>query len=301
MPTHARVWATLVAMVMGGIVGGCTNSDDEVASAGTRGEVSASAAVSGQRAGAEAFYACLVDAGLPAELYPTEDSEGDGAQVGWASGHNVLERIPGQTSGVTTEGSENIPQSEIDAFNGEDGQTYRLVIDGVDHTEVFSTCHENSGYVLPAFQTDPVEELRQKQAVTDATNDWIACARENAYPDLVDVSITGSEWPNVQLPASTTVEELRALLEVCPNFDEAEASAVRDSLAAGGIGSLSSADMPAEPNIAIETPPEMTEEDWDSDDPAVAHWEELTAVLMERSTAFWSEVFATAAADPADQ
>ncbi|MDR1294813.1 MAG: hypothetical protein LBK59_07635 [Bifidobacteriaceae bacterium] len=285
--TRARTWLAAAAAVGAVIVGGCNDGGQgdvaSLESAGPSGEASGSgdATASAQRQGAEAFYACLTDAGLPAVLNPVDDSDNGDAAVGWETDHTVMERIPGQFSGVSGGEGGAASQEDADAFFAQGEDTYGLVVDGVDHTAQYQQCHESSGYVQPEYPRDPAEEAKQRQASVDATNEWIACARENGYPDLADVQVSSTEpdqWPQATLPLSTTADQLRALLEVCPNFDEDQA---REMMS----GEATTQDWTVQPSIGFEQP---SSDDADSDsDAQFNHLSELVEILYEKQQAFY--------------
>ncbi|MDR0366282.1 MAG: hypothetical protein LBH68_05595 [Bifidobacteriaceae bacterium] len=113
-----------------------------------------------------------------------------------------------------------------------------LIVDQTDYTEVFISCLEQSGYTEPVYDQlppDPEEEMIVKQVMFDSTNRWIACARENGYPDLADPAEPVADefltMPEAILPGDTTPDQLRTLLGACPNFD-AEQYAALDEAAA---------------------------------------------------------------------
>ncbi|MDR1393828.1 MAG: hypothetical protein LBJ62_07675 [Bifidobacteriaceae bacterium] len=108
-----------------------------------------------------------------------------------------------------------------------------LIIGDQDYTESFVKCLEETGFTEPEYHVDPAEEIEQKQLTLEATNEWIKCARENGYPNLKDPPAPkADEWmtqPTAVLPVEITPAELRALLEVCPNFNEEDHKAVDDA------------------------------------------------------------------------
>ncbi|MDR1427403.1 MAG: hypothetical protein LBJ08_06565, partial [Bifidobacteriaceae bacterium] len=140
-----------------------------------------------------------------------------------------------------------------------------------DHTATYQHCFEDSSYTPPNTAADPADDLEWNQKVADVTNEWIACAREHGQPDLEDLTATANESVQVILPRTTTVAELRALIEACPTFDEEQARAVFDT-----EGPPPDFEYHPDPAIAIEPPDDPTEE---------AHWQELYRVLQEKSEA----------------
>jgi hypothetical protein len=59
--------------------------------------------------------------------------------------------------------------------------------------------------------------------MVESSNEWAKCARENGFPSVIDASMppVGDAFkdPAALLPASITEDQLRQLLEKCPNFD----------------------------------------------------------------------------------
>jgi hypothetical protein len=185
---------------------------------------------------------------LPAKLTPVQGSEADEMQLDWERSHMVV-----QTGDCDAQLSD----------------TYWLSVDGVDRSEDFRRCCEESGYIAPESNADPAETLEQIQVAAEATNEWIACASDNGLSNLFNVGVTTVDegvWPTVELTLKMTLEELRSLLDVCPNFDEEQAR----RLASGeDLGP----DFVAEPDpyIVIELPEDSADN---------AHWKELNDLLM---------------------
>ncbi|MDR3359634.1 MAG: hypothetical protein LBO20_03090 [Bifidobacteriaceae bacterium] len=119
--------------------------------------------------------------------------------------------------GLEAKEDEESPEEDIP-----DAAPY-LIIGDDDRTELFVTCLEESGYTQPEYHTDPAEEIKDKQASLEATNKWIACAREHGFPDTADPAPAKADEyqtrPMALLPGDITEPELRALLKECPNFD----------------------------------------------------------------------------------
>jgi hypothetical protein len=186
-----------------------------------------------QSATAEAFYACLVDAGLPATM---EDAPDGGTYVQWPQeGYDIYANIPvadAQTSALWAipGRSHDYENTEpLDAFLERHPTTeYGLEIDGVDHSAAYADCHRRHPYQDPNAEAGPTEELRGKQLLADATNEWIACARDHGLPDLTDVTAGQADnWltsPMATVPLTTTPDALRQLLAACPNFDADQAA-----------------------------------------------------------------------------
>ncbi|MDR2380619.1 MAG: hypothetical protein LBE08_05500 [Bifidobacteriaceae bacterium] len=104
-----------------------------------------------------------------------------------------------------------------------------LIVGDQDYTEDFVACLEETGFTTPEYTVDPNEELRMKRLYLEPTTEWIRCARENGYPNIKDPDPPKADeyqtQPTAVLPADITEGELRALLEVCPNFDPVDLAA----------------------------------------------------------------------------
>ncbi|MDR1295003.1 MAG: hypothetical protein LBK59_08625 [Bifidobacteriaceae bacterium] len=281
-------------------IGGCANSDSEIATLKTPGVPQTTAAgdatgtgqksddglvdvKSSQRMSAEEFYACLTAAGLPAAFDDRQawaEPGDDEAEVRMdREGRDILMVIPGQTSILwagKSGGEEGRfgPAEEATFQEHVDSKTYLLTIDGIDYTETLESCHRESGYADPGSQVDPPEELLEKQAIVEPTNAWISCARDNGMPNLQELTAIADNWetsPKAVIPYSTSVEQLRALLETCPNFDEDMARLTLDPDFTGGQGYV------RDPVIWIE----------DIGDPLDEHYTELYDTVWQRSMEFW--------------
>jgi hypothetical protein len=129
--------------------------------------------------------------------------------------------IPGQRPAAQKE----VPQSVVDEFAARlrpDGFT--VEIDGVDHSDTYNECIASTKYQEPISDgVDPSLELTEKLEITEVTNEWIKCARENGFPNLVDVRVSKvdefSTSPMAILPLTTSETELRNLIAACPVFN----------------------------------------------------------------------------------
>jgi hypothetical protein len=291
--TGPRFRVAAAALASAAIVGmgGCSDSGGEdVASLGDAGP---SASASTQRLAAEAYHSCLVDAGLPAEIFPVNTDEPDGdAWVSFGAAETV-QVIPGE-GGMTSVSSEGaggsgggsgITEEEREAFleAHQDPESFGLLVDGVDRSADFERCYTESGYTEPEFTADPAAQALFNTRIAEATNTWIACARENGYPDLSDVAASSEDpdyYPNVELPSTITEEALRALLDACPNFD---AEAWGEMLDAQSTGTMTEANIPTDPAISIAQPPESM----NGDAAATERWEKLNEILWEKQAEFY--------------
>ncbi|MDR1393784.1 MAG: hypothetical protein LBJ62_07450 [Bifidobacteriaceae bacterium] len=78
-------------------------------------------------------------------------------------------------------------------------------------------------YVPPALPFDPAEELADKTAVAQASNDWLRCARDHGYPELDDAEAPKVDgyrsMPSALLPVTIAPPQLELLLDECPLED----------------------------------------------------------------------------------
>jgi hypothetical protein len=292
--THRRI-AFVLAMACALVTaGGCAaDTDGDVASLKTGGDTGQ--AKSPQRQAADHFYSCLVDASVPATIDVWDN--GDAYVTVNSEDHDVMMIIPNQ-GGIMGAGKSGGEFSEADNAIFQEhsaSDTYLLMVDGTDHTDKLEACHEESGYADPGLQADPAQELRDKQQIVEATNQWIACARENGFPRLEDVTAEADgydTYPQATIPLSTTPEALRALLEACPTFDEERATRQQQP-----DFDWTKDDVP-DPSVGIEMPPEVggtpstdatdaTGGDGPSVPPAVAQFTKLSEILSEKAQAFW--------------
>lgn len=295
--SRIRACLGVVAVVAAVIVGGCTEGEDgaggDAPSSSDPGQQepsdreTPSRETSAQRTAAEAYHACLVEAGLPAQIDPVDDGDAAGDAFVTFGDHHVLQSIPGLSDTVSEGNTVEDPISDEDqlAFfeSHKDPDTFGLLVDGVDYSADFERCFTESSYSEPDFRLNPAEQERQIQGVLDATNTWIACARENGYPDLSDVAASSEDpdyYPNVELPSTITEEALRALLDACPNFD---AEAWGEMLDAQSTGTMTEANIPTDPAISIAQPPESM----NGDAAATERWEKLNEILWEKQAEFY--------------
>jgi hypothetical protein len=223
----------LVAAAVALALGGC-GADGDVATLGAGAPATGS---TDQAGAAEAFHSCLRAAGLPASL---EQVDG-GVSVGWdQDGHDILSSSPvlgvAFVRGLSRDLGEESADAAFGAFTSshrvEEGYSWGLEVDGVDYSDTYEECWESSGYTDPVAAADPAVEMLGKRLVADSTNAWLACARENGYPDWADVDpgVPDDWWtsPTAYIPLSMAPEELRALLAACPNFDADLAERIED-------------------------------------------------------------------------
>jgi hypothetical protein len=294
--TRLHLLASLAAAALL-LAAGCTHPTDDVASLDGLSTAAGADLRATQREGAEALHSCLAAANLPVELVDRED--GSAEFLFTIEGHDIVARFPNGT-GVTWEGKTGtlppeLSDDELWASRAPDEAF--LWIDGTDHSEVFAECWDKSGYVDPqSLPPLPADELLEKQKVAAATNDWIACARDHGLNGIDDVTATADGWstyPEGTIPLSTSTELLRTVLESCPNFNEDEARRLADPETDVSDWNTRTPD----PHLRIAPPPEWedssstpTAAPEGNDNPDVAHYAELNAILDQESRAFWDTV-----------
>ncbi|MDR2896653.1 MAG: hypothetical protein LBV30_08425 [Propionibacteriaceae bacterium] len=177
---------------------------------------------------AKEFYDCMNDAGVP--VYLQENSKGELTTVGYGS--SMQDALPyvvrGEDFGMTsvpTEASAAEQQAMEDFQNGEG---IGLLVDGVDHSQIYGQCLDQTGYDQQAAWNadDPGMDPEQTQQQVDVNNEWAACARENGFPALKDSTMPTDlkdyqQSPTILLPGTISPEQLSQLLEACPNWDPA--------------------------------------------------------------------------------
>jgi hypothetical protein len=260
---------------------GCSSpeADDEVASINdTLGSTGSGAGDAAQIAIAEDYYSCLTRAGLPAVL---KDMPGGEVWVGWADDLEVHIQFADDSSEhyyPTNRG----PDSSFDgeAFWREGRGRDRLLIDGVEHSEEFSKCLAQSGYKKPPQpEEDPADAARLLGEALEATNDWIACVREEGLVNIDDAS-SPDDLP-VELPLSLSEDGLRDLIEVCPVLDQERVSQIWDEMSAEG-DSAEGRDVVTGPSVQIEYPDSAEVADPSEDAiAALEHYQRLSDILTE--------------------
>jgi hypothetical protein len=235
----------------------------------------------------ESMALCLADKGIPV----TWDGEGEGF-LRWDESYNWFVVWPdGEFSG------EGVPPDDDPFWNDHQsdgtGTPPGLMIDGIDHSETLTTCLDATGYVRPQPVSDfePSAAREAHQAQVDANNTWIACARDNGLPTIVDDAVPedlSDPMTSAIVPLSTSVDTLRAVVDACPVFDEELATLQQDP------GYDWSGVEPATLSVAVETPaglewPPVQVDPEATGELAAAseHWRELDAILREAVESFY--------------
>jgi hypothetical protein len=213
---------------------GCSTKGEQVATL----EETPSTDWSEQRAGAEAMADCLVGEGVPARLDLWTDGQ---AGVAFDPPDDVWVMCRQDTGMCNGGGAEELSQA-VQATKWEEtdkiAEAYQvspgdlpagqfppgyLIVGVTDYTDQYRTCLAQTGYVFPEAQSDPNDELRQKQEKAEAANAWAACARANGLSDVKDADPPRADnWhshPLAVLPVTVSEDLLREVVAKCPPFD----------------------------------------------------------------------------------
>ncbi|MDR1824404.1 MAG: hypothetical protein LBR27_03590 [Bifidobacteriaceae bacterium] len=256
-----------------------------------------------QKERAEAMVSCLRQADLPAQL---EDVDGGQADVTFTGDDLAVAcapspddpdgypecRISGDLDLTKLTSKEVVEPGLTEA---EAGQVVLLIGDQ-DYSAEYAACLDETGYTPSVFTVDPREELQDKQRQAEVAAEWAACARANGFPETKDpdppVADNWASQPTALLPATITADQLRTLLQACPNFDAAAHQAAADAQAAGSDDEAIEAAGPIDPNIGFDLPGfdgTSIQEEPQGDPADLAHMQELNLVLLEAAQAFWAK------------
>jgi hypothetical protein len=238
---------------------------------------------------ADAFYSCLVAAELPFEAYPQDDGQ---VYVNWTQDRKIVFR-DGSVDAAMVESNGGTDEEALREFAN--GEGYGLLVDGVDRSEDYIRCRDESGYFEPVLDEVALREERDRfnQLSVDATYPFAVCARENGYPDVADPAVIvdptlemadplgmGEMVPGVELPLTMSEDDLRALLAACRPYDP-------DLSIDGPVRDGTGAPYPVVPVIKIERPPGGIDDGRIETDPQAIHWNVLHEILMDNEMVFW--------------
>ena len=169
---------------------------------------------------AKAYASCLEQNGVNTTISADDTGAMTVVDLAFQAGDSFIWQTP-YGNGSASYQPDELTQAVFDASEGSGG--YRLVVNGRDYSDAYGSCHHESGYTelgKPGLDTTEPDELT-KQAMMKASADWAECARSNGWPQVADPVWTPGQpgvpsMPIVLLPASTTEEQLRALIGVCP-------------------------------------------------------------------------------------
>jgi hypothetical protein len=244
----------------------------------------------------EAFVACLVEAGLPAEVSDSGDGQGF---VAWGEGVEVWVGDPeGRIWAASMVGKSVAAERPVGGFDQVAAMTvanpgrWVALVDGTDRSEEYGTCREAYPYTEPtAAPVDPAQELAAKERMVEASNRWAACVRENGFPGVADVPrAVADNWdttPMVLLPTWIEEAALRALMKVWPEFDRAVEGAYHEAMMSG----RTDVEYPGAPSIGFDVPGyDGTEAESDLPAEEVERLEGLMAIVRAERGEFFSSL-----------
>jgi hypothetical protein len=168
----------------------------------------------------------MVEAGVPMGAAAMPDG---GLYVGfhWREVESAMGRDPAgraQWAVLTQIPRERDPRQVLAKTVAEYGGGYVLVVDGVDFSGPFETCHGQYPYAEPdydgyAYGTNPLDEFDGEVSSVMASRTWARCARENGFPTVADPPdpvVDESGLVEVVIPLSTEPAAFEALFEACP-------------------------------------------------------------------------------------
>ncbi|MDR2566369.1 MAG: hypothetical protein LBC97_10025 [Bifidobacteriaceae bacterium] len=215
-------------------------------SSGLAGPTAAPTAPGTAEGSPDALLACLAGEGIPASV--RELADGARALVFEPTKWVVNRDQGGQVTISYVQGVEALAPAEESAYLEGDGPV--LVLDGEDFTEAYAACLGQAGYTddTPAPAGSASADAGQVAQVGEATDEWAACARDKGEI-AVEVVPAGTDHPLAEavIPVTLTMDQLNALLNVCPPFDQAAFAEAKAAWAAGDTAHPA----PAFPNITV--------------------------------------------------
>jgi len=207
-------------LVCGAGLAGCTANHDLPTISGAPSSVGDTAL----EVAAKTYYDCMSNAGIEVEL--TQNDQGLLSVVQFTGDHEVMWSAPDSGGFLLAPEDQQAlrPDTEkaLTEFKSTAGSAPTLWIDRVDHSPTYAQCLAESGYSDDAaWGSSTTTNTQALQLQVNANNQWAACARENGWPDIQDSSMpdpqTTTSTPSVLLPGTITEDQLRALLDACPN------------------------------------------------------------------------------------
>ena len=313
--THRRFGLLAVLSVLAVMaVSACSGESVDVATLGDRGSRDGALA---QGDTARAMVVCLQEAGLPVEYSDADES------VFFTVTSNQPFQYMHPSGGLTVfsntanEAEMNKWQQKWQEFNEQrwaefydeeqsfdqlstdismtdnviSPPEYTLYIGETDYSDALLQCVEQTGYTSPAEEPIATDDLEWYRAQAKVGAEWARCARENGFPSVSDpepptVGNSDAFQAYVSLPETITLEELRALLEACPNFDREAHEAYEKAIEDPNVD-WESLDYPISPLIDIAAPDDLA---WENpNDPAVQQYQALLDLLAEAEAAHYGE------------
>jgi hypothetical protein len=288
-PLTSRIGAAGLVLLLVTGLGACTTAPDLPTL-----ETTATPAVTGADAVAQAFFGCMSSADVPVQLKANSSGR---LYVGftdyhWAFRFNKTDNIPTMlwTNDTPNAADRQAAYDELARLNTDDPSS-QLVIDGVDVSAAYANCLAQTGYSeVAAESADPPVDPAALARQVAANNEWAACARENGFPLVADsvAPATEGDYPMVVLPGTITAGQLRQLLATCPNWT-ADKQADIDAWRAGNPVAVDLPDdIAPDPAITFDVPdnlkfPDLAGTPSPEEQDEIARVDELYAILVEQA------------------
>jgi len=252
---------------------------------------------SGLESAAKSYYDCMSDAGV--EINLTTNNQDQVALVQFTGDHEYMWKNPAGDYGYIPGPDDraalqpDTPQA-INDFDSLPGPGPYLWVDREDRSPAYAQCLSLSGYSDRAASGSGQVDSAEFQRQVDGNNKWAACARENGWPDVRDsampTDLTNPEYPVVILPTAITEDQLRALLDACPNFDPDKQNMLDAWWASNPGPSTGPMQYPPgylpDPNITFDTDLTSTAL---PDNAAADHLADLTQILWQKQTDYYEK------------
>jgi len=238
---------------------------------------------------AKTYYDCMRDEGIDAELTSNDHGE---LSVEFAGDHLIMERSETGDAQIRLSNAHPLSDQAREEFLTAGSGKPALIIDGIDHSDAYVQCLATSGYNPWAKTVADWPDQAEIALQVQGNNTWAACVRENGWPGIEDsvmpTTIDAETQPYVFLPSTMTEDQLRQLLEACPNFNLDMQKQLDDWRQFNPSNSYPDGYLP-DPSITFGLPgtgstasPSVTPEDQD-------HLDRLYEILHEQSNAYEQE------------
>jgi len=183
-------------------------------------------------AAAKALHDCLQDHGLPARYAPGPDGRATLVRIDeatpayWVSPSGDTEQTGALSESqgrVALDRYKTRQDQATPPAGGQRSGTF-LFVDGVDRTDVWNGCLDQSGFddaaVWNSGDNDALDALWENMVV-EASNDWARCARDHGLNGIRDAqpATDPNQVAQALVPLTTTEAQLKAVIENCPVVD----------------------------------------------------------------------------------
>ena len=173
---------------------------------------------------AKTYHDCMMDAGIPVQYQLNGSGQLSVVHFSMETADMVIWRATeyGDSGSMHSSDLDPVAAQEAvnDVFSKPDTGPV-LMIDGVDYSDEYAQCLAQSGYNEQTAQGSVMQNPVLVQQQLAANNKWAQCARENGWPEVKDSIVSEDDvmLPVVYLPSGITDDQLRQLIDACPNFD----------------------------------------------------------------------------------